>query len=122
MDKPKPRTRAVKKPDNVIINDDELFPTKKKGKGANNMSDMFNEAIITTSTKHTTTTTNTNTNPKSNSKKPDNNSDNDEDNNSENGFKKNGYTRPEVTYTDQLSKEQIEKKLEDYKKANNLNE
>ena len=64
MDKPKPRTRVIKKPENVIINDDELFPTKKKGKATNNISEMFNEAITTTTTKTTT-----NTNPKSNSKK-----------------------------------------------------
>jgi len=38
----------------------------------------------------------------------------------ENAFKKNGYTRPDITYTDQLSKDQIEKKLEDYKKVDDI--
>jgi hypothetical protein len=35
-------------------------------------------------------------------------------------YEKNGYKRPEVTFTDQLSKEQIEEKLEDYKKVDDI--
>lgn len=35
-------------------------------------------------------------------------------------YTKNGYTRPAVTMTDQLSKEQIEEKLEDYKKVDDI--
>ena len=35
-------------------------------------------------------------------------------------FTKKGYTRPETTYTDQLSKEQIEEKLEDYAKVEDM--
>jgi pentapeptide MXKDX repeat protein len=43
------------------------------------------------------------------------------DNNSnDNLFKKNGYSRPEITFTDQLSKEQIEEKLEDYIKVDDI--
>ena len=35
-------------------------------------------------------------------------------------YTKNGYKRPDVTFTDQLSKEQIEEKLEDYKKVDDI--
>lgn len=35
-------------------------------------------------------------------------------------YTKNGYTRPAVTMTDQLSKEQIEELLEDYKKVDDI--
>jgi hypothetical protein len=35
-------------------------------------------------------------------------------------FTKNGYVRPETTYTEQLSQEQIAEKLEDYKKVDDL--
>jgi hypothetical protein len=35
-------------------------------------------------------------------------------------YTKNGYVRPAVTMTDQLSKEQIEEKLEDYKKVDDI--
>lgn len=35
-------------------------------------------------------------------------------------YTKKGYTRPEITYTDQLSKEQIQEKLEDYKKVEDM--
>ena len=35
-------------------------------------------------------------------------------------FNKNGYTRPELTFTDQLSKEQIEERLEDYIKIDDI--
>jgi hypothetical protein len=133
MDKPKTtRTKAIKKPNNVIINDDELFTKPKKGKASNNVHDMFNEAITTTTTKSINkddnnenaifkktakTTAKTTAKPTS---KPVTNSDEDEDNDNEAGFKKNGYVRPDVTYTDQLSKEQIEKKLEDYKKVEDI--
>jgi len=44
-----------------------------------------------------------------------------EDNSSEEQlYTKNGYTRPDVTFTDQLSKEQIQEKLEDYKKVDDM--
>ena len=132
MDKPKTtRTRAVKKSDNVIINDDELFTKPKKGKASNNVHDMFNEAITTTTTKsinkednneHAIFKKTAKTVAKTVAKpaaKPVVNSDEDDDE-AEAGFKKNGYVRPEVTYTDQLSKEQIEKKLEDYKKVDDI--
>lgn len=35
-------------------------------------------------------------------------------------YEKNGYVRPEKTYTDQLSKEQIAEKLEDYEAVDDL--
>lgn len=35
-------------------------------------------------------------------------------------YAKNGYVRPEKTFTDQLSKEQIEEKLEDYTKVEDI--
>ena len=35
-------------------------------------------------------------------------------------YTKDGYIRPETTYTDQLSKEDINKKLEDYIKVEDL--
>lgn len=35
-------------------------------------------------------------------------------------YQKNGYVRPKTTYTDQLSKEQIEEKLEDYTKVEDI--
>jgi hypothetical protein len=35
-------------------------------------------------------------------------------------YKKNGYDRPDITYTDQLSKEQVEEKLQDYKKIDDI--
>jgi hypothetical protein len=38
----------------------------------------------------------------------------------ENTYSKNGYVRPAVTMTDQLSKEQIEEKLEDYVKVDDI--
>ena len=50
-----------------------------------------------------------------------NQNNNESDNNSnDNLFKKNGYNRPEITFTDQLSKEQIEEKLEDYIKVDDI--
>ena len=46
---------------------------------------------------------------------------NDDDNDDvKNTFSKNGYKRPDVTFTDQLSKEQIEEKLEDYTKVDDI--
>ena len=35
-------------------------------------------------------------------------------------FKKNGFERPEITYTDQLSKEEIQEKLADYSKVEDI--
>lgn len=40
--------------------------------------------------------------------------------NTEETYNKNGYSRPAVTMTDQLSKEQIEELLEDYKKVDDI--
>lgn len=42
------------------------------------------------------------------------------DSDEEQTYAKNGYVRPAVTMTDQLSKEQIEEKLEDYKKVDDI--
>jgi hypothetical protein len=129
MDKPKSRTRPIKKSDNVIINDDDLFAAPKKGKSTKTIHDMFNEAVTTT-TKNTSQTNQTDENaifkknskpinkPKTTSKKSLNDSDKSDD--EDNTFQKNGYSRPDITYTDQLSKEQIEKKLEDYKKVDDI--
>jgi len=135
MDKPKSRTRTIKKSENVVINDDELFAPPKKGKSTKSVHDMFNEAITTTAKNisHTNQTNQTDENaifkkiskttikPKVSSKKSQNNSDDNNDSDGDgNTFKKNGYSRPDITYTDQLSKEQIEKKLEDYKKVDDI--
>ena len=35
-------------------------------------------------------------------------------------YKKNGFERPEITYTDQLSKEEIQEKLADYSKVEDI--
>ena len=134
MDKSKSKTKTIKKPDNVIVTDSELFSTQKKGKGSKNINDMFNEAITTTNTNTNTSTTKTNFNDlnenavlkktsktiaKSNTKQIIKSDDEDVENDGT-GFQKNGYVRPEITYTDQLSKEQIEKKLEDYKQVDDI--
>ena len=37
-----------------------------------------------------------------------------------NKYKKNGFERPEITYTDQLSKEEIQEKLADYSKVEDI--
>ena len=37
-----------------------------------------------------------------------------------NKYKKNGFERPEITYTDQLSKEEIQDKLADYSKVEDI--
>jgi len=37
-----------------------------------------------------------------------------------NKYKKNGFERPEITYTDQLSKEEIQEKLVDYSKVEDI--
>ena len=37
-----------------------------------------------------------------------------------NKYKKNGFERPEITYTDQLSKEDIQEKLADYSKVEDI--
>jgi hypothetical protein len=38
----------------------------------------------------------------------------------DNKYKKNGFERPEITYTDQLSKEEIQEKLADYSKVEDI--
>lgn len=45
---------------------------------------------------------------------------NNSDDSDDNKFTKNGYSRPDTTYTEQLSKEQIEEKLEDYTKIDDI--
>lgn len=83
---------------------EELFGGAKTTRGKKkSIADQFGDLVVTT-----TTTTQKKVPSK---KKPAE---------EEEQFKKNGYTRPEVTYTDQLSKEQIEEKLEDYKKVDDI--
>lgn len=84
---------------------EELFGAGKKPRGKKkSIADQFGDSAITTVPEVKKVVS------KKDSKTPDDNKQ----------FKKNGYVRPETTITDQLSKEQIEEKLEDYKKVDDI--
>jgi hypothetical protein len=89
------------------VNDILVGGAKKRGKKKSIADDFEGIGVSTTNIKPETKVT---TNVKKETKEIEENS----------GYNKNGYTRPAVTMTDQLSKEQIEEKLEDYKKVEDI--
>ena len=111
MDKSKLRSNSTK---NIVVqepNINNLTGGTKKGKKKSVANDFADISVPTTSieqnkSKKPTTVT---------SKKPTSDEEPEKQ-----LYTKKGYTRPDATYTDQLSKEQIEEKLEDYKKVDDM--
>lgn len=103
------KNKVTKKPENEI-NDILVGGKGKRGKKKSIADDFEDIGVVTTSTKTETKIVDEN---KKNSKKNINEP-------IEEPFTKNGYVRPSVTMTDQLSKEQIEEKLEDYVKVDDI--
>ena len=109
-------TAPISKNNTIIIDENQLFNLAKTGrKSKKNNDSMFDEDIF-----QKAGAKNNQVKANKNEKSTIKNNKIIEESNDDIKYQKNGYTRPEVTYTDQLSKEQIEKKLEDYKKVDDI--
>ena len=113
MDKSKSRSNN-KTQNFTVVNEpniNNLVGGAKRGKKKSVADDFADIAVPTTSIEHNQSKKIT----KNSSKKQTN-----EEESEEQVYTKKGYTRPETTFTDQLSKEQIQEKLEDYKKVDDM--
>jgi hypothetical protein len=102
------------KTNNITVNEPNInnFVGTKRGKKKSIAEEFADITVPTTSIEPAQTQTKKNTKSSGKNKN--------EEESEEQVYTKKGYSRPEITYTDQLSKEQIEERLEDYAKVDDI--
>jgi hypothetical protein len=122
------KNKAVPKSKNIVVQEPNIMVGPKRGK-KKTLAEEFADITVPTSTinqnegenkttKKTTLKTNKSTAKQTTENK--NQTQTQEENEDNKPYSKKGYTRPEITFTEQLSKEQIEERLEDYTKVDDM--